>query len=85
MSTRPLILNFAVPEKILNWDPAAHFDNFLRLWVMPNGEMTCHSRAGKPYTNAYTNGHTVKAGYTPSGKYKPQKYVPGKYDRRSGK
>jgi len=85
MNSRPLILNFAVSEKILSWDPVAYFDNLLRLWVMPNGELACHNRASRPFTNVYTNGHTIKAGYTPSGKYRPQKYVPGKMDRRSGK
>lgn len=42
-------------------------------------------RAKKPYTNAFTAGRTIPGGYTPSGKWRPSKYRPGKTDKRSGK
>jgi hypothetical protein len=42
-------------------------------------------RSATPPTSAYTTGHTIKAGYTSTGKYKPQRYVVGKMDKRAGK
>lgn len=36
-------------------------------------------------TSCYTPGHTIKSGYTPSGKWRPSKFVPGKTDKRAGK
>jgi len=43
------------------------------------------ARSAKPPTSCNTPGHTIKSGYTPSGKYKPSKYVPGKMDKRAGR
>ena len=43
------------------------------------------ARSATPPTSCSTPGHTIKSGYTPSGKYKPSKYVPGKTDKRAGK
>jgi hypothetical protein len=43
------------------------------------------ARSKSPYTSAYTPGHTIPGGYTPSGKYKSPKVVPGKMDKRAGK
>jgi hypothetical protein len=38
-----------------------------------------------PPTNAYTPGHTNPGGFTPSGKWRGPKVVPGKMDKRAGK
>jgi len=43
------------------------------------------ARSAHPPTSCSTPGHTIKSGYTPSGKYRPSKYVPGKMDKRAGK
>jgi hypothetical protein len=43
------------------------------------------ARTSKPPTSCSTPGHTIKSGYTPSGKWKPAKFVPGKTDKRAGK
>jgi len=42
-------------------------------------------RASKPPTTCTTPGHSIKGGYTPSGKYKPATYAPSKVDKRAGK
>ena len=47
--------------------------------------MFTFARSSKPPTSCSTPGHTVKSGYTPSGKWKPSKYVPSKMDKRAGK
>lgn len=43
------------------------------------------ARTAHPPTSCLTPGHTIKAGYTPSGKYKPSTYSPSKMDKRAGK
>ena len=43
------------------------------------------ARSSSPPTSCSTPGHTIKGGFTPSGKYKTAKYVPGKTDKRAGK
>jgi hypothetical protein len=43
------------------------------------------ARSSTPPTTCTTPGHTIKGGYTPSGKYKPATYSPQKADKRAGK
>jgi hypothetical protein len=43
------------------------------------------ARSATPPTSCTTPGHTVKSGYTSTGKYKPSKYMPSKTDKRAGK
>ena len=60
------------------------YDAARRINISPEGEIAC-ARASRPYTSALTPGHTIPSGYTPSGKWRPSKYVPGKMDKRAGK
>lgn len=60
------------------------FDDLRASNMSPNGELA-FSRASKPYTSALTPGHSLKSGYTPSGKFKPAKFVASKMDKRAGK
>lgn len=60
------------------------FDDGLNINVTPRGEIAC-SVAKKPFTTVWTPGHMTPGGYTPSGKYRQARSVPGKSDKRSGK
>lgn len=60
------------------------YDEVRRINISPEGEIAC-ARASRPYTSAFTPGHTIPSGYTPSGKWRPSKYVPGKTDKRAGR
>lgn len=60
------------------------FDELVQLNIATDGGLAC-ARASKPYTSAITPGHTVKSGYTPSGKFRSAKFVPTKTDKRAGK
>ncbi len=86
---RPLITFFLQPYPFGELDeqqPTATYSPDRKLNVTPDGTpLYCAGRAKKPYTSAVTPGHTIKAGYTPSGKYKPAKFVPTKTDKRAGK
>ncbi|CAN5443822.1 hypothetical protein BH09SUM1_BH09SUM1_20140 [soil metagenome] len=42
-------------------------------------------RSSSPPTSTMTPGHTIKAGYTSTGKWKPSKWMPSKMDKRAGK
>lgn len=61
-----------------------YFDDSCQLNVSPDGSLA-FARASKPYTSALTPAHSIKAGWTPSGKYKTAKSVPSKMDKRAGK
>jgi hypothetical protein len=43
------------------------------------------ARSQQRPTSCQTPGHTIKSGYTRSGKWKPSKYVPSKTDKRAGR
>jgi hypothetical protein len=53
--------------------------------LTPDGLPLHLSRSSTPPTSAFTPGHTIPAGYTPSGKWRSAKVMPGKMDRRAGK
>jgi hypothetical protein len=84
----PFVLRFKRPIALQGVDPftepGAKFDNSRALWVDRDGT-PLYAAASKPYTSVYTAAHTIKGGWTPSGKYKPTRIAPGKMDKRSGK
>jgi len=43
------------------------------------------ARTRRPPTNVYTAPRRLKAGYTPSGKYRPSKMTKSRTDRRAGR
>lgn len=63
----------------------ASYDKDRKLSICADGTPLYASRTPKMPTNCGTPGHTLPSGYTPSGKYKPAKYVPYKSDKRAGK
>lgn len=62
------------------------YSDDLMLNVTSDG-LPCYLAARTPHppTSCLTPGHTIKGGYTPSGKYKPASYSPQKLDKRAGK
>ena len=76
-----------LPEVEMEADEDSFFDHSMQMNICSNGQPSwiAAGRAKKPYTNAFTAGHQIKSGYTPSGKWKPARSVPGKTDKRSGK
>jgi hypothetical protein len=63
-----------------------YYSDPLQLNITADGEIVWEAARSKtPPTSCFTAGHTINAGYTPSGKFKPPKFVPGKTDRRAGK
>jgi hypothetical protein len=56
-----------------------------RLNLSPDGVPLHLARTSSPPTSCHTPGHTIPAGYTPSGKWKSATVVPGKTDKRAGK
>lgn len=90
MPLDPFVLRFRRPIALVGADvfaePGVHFDTERSLWVDANGfPLYLGGRSKLPPTPVYTAPHTIPAGYTPSGKYKPAQTVPGKMDRRAGK
>ena len=66
-------------------EEALFYDQELQVNVNDAGEIAWAARARKPYTNCYTAGRTIKAGYTKTNKYRPARWRPSRTDRRSGK
>jgi hypothetical protein len=60
------------------------YDQNLQVNVNEVGEVAW-AMAKKPYTNCYTAGRMIKAGYTRTNKYRPARWRPSRTDRRSGK
>lgn len=60
------------------------YDNARRVNISGDGGLSC-ARSSSPPTSCSTPGHTIPAGYTPSGKWRPSKYAPSKMDKRAGK
>ena len=77
-----LIENFAAT---IDLERGSFYDEARELTLTSAGIPLYCARSATPPTTCFTPGHTVKAGYTPSGKWKPSKYVPGKTDKRAGK
>lgn len=86
---QPFILSFRTPlarEGVDPFDaPDVRYDALQGVWLDAEGVPLWASRSKSPPTATTTAGHTIKSGYTPSGKWKPQTYVPAKTDRRAGK
>jgi hypothetical protein len=85
---KPLMAMFLqpFPSSIYPTDEEMVYNSRLQINETSNGvPFFMLPRSSKPPTSCQTPGHTIKSGYTPSGKYKPAKYVPGKTDKRAGK
>lgn len=52
--------------------------------VLPDGTLAWRALTSKHPTNVYSPGHRIPAGWTPSGKHRPARIVPGKMDKRVG-
>jgi hypothetical protein len=74
------------PSSIYPKDDEMVFNPMLKINETHQGvPLFMAGRSSKPPTSCHTPGHTIKSGYTPSGKWRPSKYVPGKTDKRAGK
>jgi hypothetical protein len=85
---KPLMAFFLqpFPSSIYTDDEEAVFNPILNMNETPQGlPLFMAARTSKPPTSCTTPGHTIKSGYTPSGKWKPSKYVSTKTDKRAGK
>lgn len=82
VSPCPFVAEFEVSDQL---EQNAAYDVDRQLSVLPNGSPLYCVRYPTPPTSTFTPGHTIPAGYTSTGKYKPTKYVPGKTDKRAGK
>ena len=61
------------------------FCEIRQLSVLPDGAPVYASRSKSPPTSTMTPGHTLPAGYTRAGNWKPAKYMPAKMDKRAGR
>jgi len=85
---KPLMAFFLqpFPSSIYKKDDDMVFNPVLKINETNQGvPLFTMARSAKPPTSCLTPGHTIKGGYTPSGKYRPSKSVPGKTDKRAGK
>jgi hypothetical protein len=85
---KPLMAFFLqpFPSSIYKKDDDMVFNPILKINENTQGvPLFTMARSSTPPTSCHTPGHTIKSGYTPSGKYKPSKYAPGKTDKRAGK
>lgn len=74
------------PASIYKNDDEMVFNPILQINESVNGiPLYTMARFSKPPTSCNTPGHTLKGGYSKSGKWKPAKWVPGKTDKRAGK
>lgn len=88
----PKVLLFVQPCTLIEgfvqseqFDQQASYDVERQISFLPDGVPLYCARYPTPPTTTLTPGHTIPAGYTSTGKYKPAKYVPSKYDKRAGK
>jgi hypothetical protein len=82
VSSCPFVAEF---EATAEFEQSAIYDSEKQLSVLPDGSPLYCVRYPTPPTSTLTPGHTIPAGYTSTGKYKPPKYVQGKTDKRAGK
>jgi len=85
---KPLMAFFLqpFPSSIYQKDDDMVFNPVLKINETPQGvPLFTMARTAHPPTSCHTPGHTIKSGYTPSGKWRPSKYVAGKTDKRAGK
>jgi hypothetical protein len=88
MTRRPFLLNFKQEVPFINIEDALEEDKYseeLQMSILPSGELTWSARSRRRPTSCHTAGHTIKAGYTRSGKYKGSRYVKSRRDKRVGK
>jgi len=88
LESKPLMAFFLqpFPSSIYQKDDDMVFNPVLKINETNQGvPLFTMARSSKPPTSCSTPGHTVKGGYTSSGKYKPSKYMPSKTDKRAGK
>jgi hypothetical protein len=78
----PIVSDFESTERL---EKDASYSDEMQMSMMPDGTPLYCARSKRPPTSCSTPGHMIKAGYTPSGKYKTATYVPPKSDRRAGK
>jgi hypothetical protein len=86
---RPLITFFLQPypntaADYIPDDPGEYCEERC-LNLSPDGIPLHLARFKTPPTSVTTPGHTIPAGYTPGGKYKPSTHVNSKTDKRAGK
>ena len=85
---KPLMAFFLqpFPSSIYKKDDDMVFNPVLKINETNQGvPLFTMARSSSPPTSCSTPGHTIKGGFTPSGKYKTAKYVPSKTDKRAGK
>jgi hypothetical protein len=86
---RPLITFFLQPypyrTPASDQDQEGEYSAEKRLNLTADGLPLHLARTSQPPTSVHTGGHTIPAGYTPSGKWKSSTVVPGKMDKRAGK
>ena len=85
---KPLISFFLqpFPSWIYQKDENMVYNTMLKINETNQGvPLFTMARSAKPPTSCNTPGHTIKSGYTSTGKYKPSKYMPSKMDKRAGK
>jgi len=82
VSPCPLIDDFETSRRL---EEAAAYDAALQMSVFADGSPLYCVRYPTPPTATITPGHTIPAGYTSTGRYKPAKFVPSKTDKRAGK
>jgi hypothetical protein len=66
-------------------DDSAIYSVTRHMNLLEDGMPLYCQRTKLPPTTISTPGHTIPAGYTPSGKYKPTGFSPPKLDKRVGK
>jgi len=85
---KPLMAFFLqpFPSAVYEKDDKMIFNHVLKINETDQGvPLFTMARSATPPTSCNTPGHTVKSGYTSTGKYKPSKYMPSKTDKRAGK
>ncbi len=88
MPNRPFLMNFRQEIPCIGADNGlddASYSDELQMSVYPSGELLWRARSKRRPTSCHTAAHLIKAGYTPSGKFKASRMAPSKTDRRVGR
>lgn len=81
LTTCHLSQNYMSDDEIFD---NATFSVDQKINIHESGIPICYIRTCLPPTSAFTPGHTIPSGYTPSGKFKNSRFVPSKTDKRAG-
>lgn len=73
------------PKEVYGEEEESVYNPHLQINENKHGVPLFMGRSAKPPTSCITPGHMIKAGYTPSGKYRPAKWSNTKADKRAGK